>query len=113
MSIAWCAAVNCSDQSLMAWRVANGALRRAEPWPAPHAAASPRAGVTSSSGGRLLWARTGKPVPYALRNGSEHLQIKGRHVLAVDDGNAYLAVGLAGMGVLWLPGTCRTRIRLG
>ena len=51
----------------------------------------------------FLWARTGKPVPYALRNGSEHLQIKGRHVLAVDDGNAYLAAGLAGMGVLWLP----------
>jgi DNA-binding transcriptional LysR family regulator len=51
----------------------------------------------------FLWARTGKPVPYALRNGSEHLQTKGRHVLAVDDGNAYLAAGLAGMGVLWLP----------
>ncbi|MDX9669406.1 MULTISPECIES: LysR family transcriptional regulator [unclassified Pseudomonas] len=51
----------------------------------------------------FLWARTGKPVPYALHNGSEHLQIKGRHVLAVDDGNAYLAAGLAGMGVLWLP----------
>ncbi|WP_338801670.1 LysR substrate-binding domain-containing protein [Pseudomonas sp. RSB 5.4] len=51
----------------------------------------------------FLWARTGKPVPYALHNGSEHLQIKGRHILAVDDGNAYLAAGLAGMGVLWLP----------
>lgn len=51
----------------------------------------------------FLWARTGKPVPYALDNGREHLQIKGRHVLAVDDGNAYLAAGLAGMGVLWLP----------
>lgn len=51
----------------------------------------------------FLWARTGKPVPYALHKGEEHLQIKGRHVLAVDDGNAYLAAGLAGMGVLWLP----------
>lgn len=51
----------------------------------------------------FLWARTGKPVPYALHNASEKLQIKGRHVLAVDDGNAYLAAGLAGMGVLWLP----------
>ena len=51
----------------------------------------------------FLWARTGKPVPYALHNASENLQIKGRHVLAVDDGNAYLAAGLAGMGVLWLP----------
>ncbi|MED7670605.1 LysR family transcriptional regulator [Pseudomonas moraviensis subsp. stanleyae] len=51
----------------------------------------------------FLWARTGKPLPYTLRNGAERLQIKGRHVLAVDDGNAYLAAGLAGMGVLWLP----------
>ncbi|WP_454561970.1 LysR substrate-binding domain-containing protein [Pseudomonas sp. AIG] len=51
----------------------------------------------------FLWARTGKPVPYALHNASENLHIKGRHVLAVDDGNAYLAAGLAGLGVLWLP----------
>ena len=51
----------------------------------------------------FLWARTGKPMPYALHNDKQNLQIKGRHVLAVDDGNAYLAAGLAGMGVLWLP----------
>ncbi|MDR7057725.1 DNA-binding transcriptional LysR family regulator [Pseudomonas koreensis] len=51
----------------------------------------------------FLWARTGKPVPYALHNGTEQMHIKGRHALAVDDGNAYLAAGLAGMGVLWLP----------
>ncbi|MDB6444810.1 MULTISPECIES: LysR family transcriptional regulator [Pseudomonas] len=51
----------------------------------------------------FLWARTGKAVPYAMRNHSEQLHIKGRHALAVDDGNAYLAAGLAGLGVLWLP----------
>ncbi|ANH98042.1 LysR family transcriptional regulator [Pseudomonas koreensis] len=51
----------------------------------------------------FLWARTGRPVPYALHNASQRLLIKGQHVLAVDDGNAYLAAGLAGMGVLWLP----------
>jgi DNA-binding transcriptional LysR family regulator len=51
----------------------------------------------------FLWARTGKPLPYALHKASENLHVKGRHVLAVDDGNAYLAAGLAGMGVLWLP----------
>lgn len=33
----------------------------------------------------------------------ESVQIKGRYALAVDDGNAYLAAGLAGLGVLWLP----------
>jgi DNA-binding transcriptional LysR family regulator len=51
----------------------------------------------------FLWARTGKALPYAMRKGEENLHIQGRYVVAVDDGNAYLAVGLAGMGVLWLP----------
>ncbi|MDF0732087.1 LysR substrate-binding domain-containing protein [Pseudomonas entomophila] len=51
----------------------------------------------------FLWARTGKPMPYALSRGTERLQVQGRPVLAVDDGNAYLAAGLAGLGVLWLP----------
>ncbi|MDQ3200975.1 MAG: LysR substrate-binding domain-containing protein, partial [Pseudomonadota bacterium] len=35
--------------------------------------------------------------------GDESVYVNGRYVLAVDDGNAYLAAGLAGMGVLWLP----------
>jgi DNA-binding transcriptional LysR family regulator len=51
----------------------------------------------------FLWARTGKPLPYAMYREGESLQVQGRHVLSVDDGNAYLAAGLAGMGVLWLP----------
>ncbi|MCZ2498531.1 LysR family transcriptional regulator [Xylophilus sp. Kf1] len=49
------------------------------------------------------WARTGKPLPYAVSRGDEQLQVHGRYTVAVDDGNAYLAAGLAGMGVLWLP----------
>ncbi len=51
----------------------------------------------------FLWARTGKALPYAMRNNEENLLIHGRYVLAVDDGNAYLAAGLAGLGVIWLP----------
>jgi DNA-binding transcriptional LysR family regulator len=51
----------------------------------------------------FLWARTGKVFPYAMHRNGESLTILGRHVLAVDDGNAYLAAGLAGLGVLWLP----------
>lgn len=31
------------------------------------------------------------------------MTVRGQPVLSVDDGNAYLAAGLAGMGVLWLP----------
>ncbi|WP_028622640.1 LysR family transcriptional regulator [Pseudomonas sp. Ant30-3] len=50
-----------------------------------------------------LWARTGKALPYAMSRGDESVHVNGRYVLAVDDGNAYLAAGLAGMGVLWLP----------
>ena len=49
------------------------------------------------------WARTGKALPYTLRRMGEQLEVHGRHVLAVDDGNAYLAAGQAGLGVLWLP----------
>ncbi|WP_372874507.1 LysR family transcriptional regulator, partial [Pseudomonas sp.] len=51
----------------------------------------------------FLWARTGKALPYAMHSNGESIHIQGRYVLAVDDGNAYLAAGLAGMGVLWLP----------
>jgi DNA-binding transcriptional LysR family regulator len=51
----------------------------------------------------FLWARTGKALPYAMHRDGERLKVQGRYVLAVDDGNAYVAAGLAGMGVLWLP----------
>ncbi|WP_438390170.1 LysR substrate-binding domain-containing protein [Caballeronia sp. DA-9] len=49
------------------------------------------------------WARTGKVFPYAMRGDGESVNVLGRYVLAVDDGDAYLAAGLAGLGVLWLP----------
>jgi DNA-binding transcriptional LysR family regulator len=38
-----------------------------------------------------------------MRSGRERIEIQGRYVVAADDGNAYLAAGLAGMGILWLP----------
>ncbi len=40
---------------------------------------------------------------FKLRRGGEQINIQGRHALAVDDGNAYLAAGLAGLGILPLP----------
>ena len=49
------------------------------------------------------WSRSGKPFPYVLKRDGESVRIQGRHALAIDDGNAYLAAGLAGLGVLWLP----------
>ena len=51
----------------------------------------------------FLWARTGKVFPYAMNYNGESIKVLGRYVLSVDDGNAYLAAGLAGLGVLWLP----------
>ncbi|MBA1271785.1 LysR family transcriptional regulator [Stutzerimonas azotifigens] len=51
----------------------------------------------------FLWARSGKVFPYAMHGQDERVEVLGRYVLAVDDGNAYLAAGLAGLGILWLP----------
>lgn len=51
----------------------------------------------------FLWARTGRPLTYTLHRGTESVKVQGQPVLSVDDGNAYLAAGVAGMGVLWLP----------
>lgn len=51
----------------------------------------------------FTWARTGKPLPYTMQRNGERLKVQGRYRLSVDDGNAYLAAGLAGLGVLWLP----------
>jgi DNA-binding transcriptional LysR family regulator len=48
-------------------------------------------------------SRTGKLLPYALHKGDARIEVKGKHALSVDDGNAYLAAGLAGIGVLCLP----------
>jgi DNA-binding transcriptional LysR family regulator len=49
------------------------------------------------------WARTGQLFPMVLQRDGERVQVQSRYLLTVDDGNAYLAAGLAGMGALWLP----------
>jgi DNA-binding transcriptional LysR family regulator len=51
----------------------------------------------------FVWSRTGKTFPYAMRRDGERLEVRGRHAFSFDDGNAYLAGGLAGLGILWLP----------
>ncbi|MGH8814487.1 MAG: LysR substrate-binding domain-containing protein, partial [Advenella sp.] len=51
----------------------------------------------------FLWARTAKALSLTMRNRDERVTIQGRYILSVDDGNAYLAAGLAGLGALWLP----------
>jgi DNA-binding transcriptional LysR family regulator len=51
----------------------------------------------------FLWGRTGKALAYAMRRDGESIEVHGRYVVAMDDGNACLAAGLAGLGILWLP----------
>jgi len=96
-----------TDQSLIARQVGDLALRVfAAPSYLRHAGVPAHPGELEDSHHRIvgfLWARTGKPVPYAMRRGGESIHVQGRYVCAMDDGNAYLAAGLAGMGVLWLP----------
>jgi DNA-binding transcriptional LysR family regulator len=48
-------------------------------------------------------SHAGAPLTNMMRRGEEQLRLHGRYVLSVDDGNAYLAAGIAGLGVLWLP----------
>ena len=96
-----------ADQSLIARRVGDLALGV---YAAPGYLA--RAGMPShprdleETHHRIVgyrWASTGKAFPYAMANGDESIRVHGRHAFAFDDGNAYLAAGLAGLGVLWLP----------
>jgi DNA-binding transcriptional LysR family regulator len=51
----------------------------------------------------FLRSSRGTVAPVTMRSKRERIEAHGRYVVAVDDGNAYLAAGVAGMGVLWLP----------
>jgi LysR family transcriptional regulator for bpeEF and oprC len=45
--------------------------------------------------------RTGRVQPFNFAKGDERLEVRGRHMLAVNDSNAGLAAALAGLGVLY------------
>ena len=47
--------------------------------------------------------RTGRPYPLTFNLGNERLEFPGRSLIAVNDGNAYVAAGLAGLGVIQAP----------
>jgi DNA-binding transcriptional LysR family regulator len=51
----------------------------------------------------LSWLRARRVFPCTMRRDDERIDVQGRATLIVDDGNAYLAAGLAGIGALWLP----------
>jgi DNA-binding transcriptional LysR family regulator len=47
-------------------------------------------------------SRTGRVFPFVFHRGGERLEIEGRRRLDVNDSNAYVAAGLAGLGVVQL-----------
>ncbi len=52
----------------------------------------------------FIWPRFGAAFALPLKHAQgRQVEIRSRYVVAVDDGNAYLAAGLAGLGALWLP----------
>lgn len=95
------------DQSLRARRVADLRLGvYASPGYLAMAGVPRHPGELEDSHHRIvgyLWARLGRALPYAMQRGGERLSVHGRYALAVDDGNAYLQAGMAGLGILWLP----------
>lgn len=49
------------------------------------------------------WSRTQRLFPHTISHNGKSMTVLGQPALVVDDGHAYLAAGLAGIGVLWLP----------
>ncbi|WP_136066903.1 LysR family transcriptional regulator [Modicisalibacter radicis] len=94
-----------TDQSLMARRI--GDLRLgvyAAPSYLERAGSPAHPGELENTHHRVvgfLGSRLGKP--FAMHRDQESIKVQGRYVLSTDDGNSYLAAGLAGLGVLWLP----------
>lgn len=48
-------------------------------------------------------ARSGRIFSPTMHRGNEHLVVHGNHSLVVDDGNAYVSAGVAGLGAVQLP----------
>ena len=48
-------------------------------------------------------ARSGRSWPLTFIQGDERLEISGKSIVAVNDGNAYVAAGLTGLGVMQAP----------
>lgn len=48
-------------------------------------------------------ARTGRVFPQTFISGDDEIEVPGRYVLSVNDGNAYVAAALSGLGVVQAP----------
>ena len=96
-----------TDQSLMARRVGDlqlGRLRGAELSGAPARPRTRGSWKTRITASSASYARAAAPWhPSPCDPSASASRCKAATCVAVDDGNAYLAAGLAGLGVLWLP----------
>ena len=96
-----------NDQSMVARRVADLSLGIvASPGYLALAGTPSHPAELENSHHRIVgfsWGRTGKLYPLVMHRGDETVAVQGRYALAVDDGNAYLAAGVAGLGIMWLP----------
>ena len=52
---------------------------------------------------RFFSPRTGRAFPFDFAKDGERLEIHGRYIVSVNDSNAYLAAGLAGLGIIQGP----------
>ncbi|EMN1926457.1 LysR family transcriptional regulator [Burkholderia ambifaria] len=96
-----------NDQSMVARRVADLSLGIvASPGYLALAGTPSHPAELENSHHRIVgfsWGRAGKLYPLVMHRHGETVAVQGRYALAVDDGNAYLAAGVAGLGIMWLP----------
>ncbi|MET3823795.1 DNA-binding transcriptional LysR family regulator [Burkholderia sp. PvR073] len=96
-----------NDQSMVARRVADLSLGIvASPGYLTLAGTPSHPAELENSHHRIVgfsWGRAGKLYPLVMHRRDETVAVQGRYALAVDDGNAYLAAGVAGLGIMWLP----------
>lgn len=96
-----------TDQSMVARRVAALALGVfASPGYLALAGTPSHPEELENSHHRIIgfsWGRAGNLYPLVMHCRGETVKVQGRYALAVDDGNAYLAAGVAGLGIMWLP----------
>ncbi|WP_368644227.1 LysR family transcriptional regulator [Castellaniella ginsengisoli] len=64
----------------------------------PHELATPHHRIVG-----FFWSRSRRVFSPTMHRGNELLNVQGHYSLVVDDGNAYVAAGVAGLGALWLP----------
>ena len=94
------------DQSLIARRVGdmNFITCAAPAYLARHGAPShPTALETEHCAVGYFSAGTGRLYPLDFTRNGERLEIRARHIITVNEGSAYVAAGLAGLGVLQAP----------